>query len=363
MNEGMNVNPNAGYYVGPNQDPNAGVAPQYTAPQYAQYAAAPGVPPMYGNPFYGNAGWNQAPVNTTSVYPMNSSLSKAEQEALTRDHGAAFFTPPTTKIEIAKHVCNHHYTDGRFALRDNNDGTQTCRICGATFKYIDPATAKPEEIKHIIDDFRNLWETIKFNYGAITPEIAKNLYAFGAVLSQSENMWKCASDYVANVGLNDQNQYGQGNGYSMYNMVDSIYRGGPVGYGVGAPVYSPAPGAYYGAPAAPAAPTAWPPTGYAAPAASAPVGYPTAPAAPANPYGAGYGYAPQPQAQAPTGWGQAPASYAAPVATAPAAPNTGVLNANMPNPIGTPVASVPPQASEVQKGVSVSIPGTENFKA
>lgn len=344
-------NPGFGSAPAPGFNPN-----NYSAPQgNPQVASMPGFNPAYGftgNPWMGGNNWAVPPTYATATdrpvnMPMNSSLSPERQAALTKEHGVNFFTPPKNSVEYDRYICNHHTHDGHSALKQNDDGTCTCNICGTSFHYIEPSSTNVDNIRTATEQLKDIWETIKVNWGPINPEIAQQLYSFGSVIDQIPNMWKQSSDYIKRMFGVETPQYGPYDDNNVMRNLYTIINGAPMNYGYGAPVYG--------------NPMGGDPNmmGY---------GYNGAPA-----YGApNYGVNPNMPSQA-TGWGQ-PATYNAPQApqapqdqaqqqAAPAQeqPQAAPMNkpayapiggqpTGMPNPIG--------QQEQNTANVNVPIPGT-----
>ena len=309
--------------------------------------------PMYGGYVYGYAQpqWQQpmaaqmAPQNTNM--PMNSTLTQDEINALrnrnTRDM-EAFFQPPKDATEIARYKCNHRDHNGQSTLSANADGSCTCGICHETFHYIEPSAENRKElsdsVSHVVSQFKDIWNTMKANWGPISPELADKLYVFGTVIDQLPKMWDKSAEYILNYygSMNvAQGGYGYANDYNTLNRLSAITTGAPM-YGYGFPQQQPQP---WGQPAPQMNGGFWN-GGYQQPQPQQPV--------------------PGMQMQQPqaAGWA-APQNYQAPVAPAPQqAPVANPAEA-MANPIGQ-QAPVAPQAAPATttQTTAANIPGFEN---
>lgn len=278
--------------------------------------------------------------------PMNSTLTQDEINALrnrnTRDM-EAFFQPPKDSTEIARYKCNHRDHNGQSTLSANADGSCTCGICHETFNYIEPSAENRKELSanvaHVVSQFKDIWNTMKANWGPISPELADKLYVFGTVIDQLPKMWDKSAEYILNYyGTMNvaQGGYGYANDYNTLNRLSAITTGVPM-YGYGYPQ-----------------PQQWAPQA------------PVAPQMNGAFWNGGYQQPQQPvpgmQMQQPqaAGWA-APQNYQAPVA--PQQPQAPVANPAeaMANPIGQ-QAPVAPQAAPATttQSASAAIPGFEN---
>ena len=202
--------------------------------------------PMMGGYGMQQPQWQQpmaaqmAPQNVNM--PMNSTLTQDEINALrnrnTRDM-EAFFQPPKDATEIARYKCNHRDHNGQSTLSANADGSCTCGICGETFNYIEPSAENRKELSanvaHVVSQFKDIWNTMKANWGPISPELADKLYVFGTVIDQLPKMWDKSAEYILNYyGTMNvaQGGYGYANDYNTLNRLSAITTGAPMfGYG------------------------------------------------------------------------------------------------------------------------------------
>jgi hypothetical protein len=312
-------------------------------PMMGGYGYGMGMQPQWPQPMAAQ----MAPQNTNM--PMNSTLTQDEINALrnrnTRDM-EAFFQPPKDATEIARYKCNHRDHNGQSTLSANADGSCTCGICHETFNYIEPSNENRKElsnnVRHVVSQFNDIWNTMKANWGPISPELADKLYVFGTVIDQLPKMWDKSAEYILNYygSMNvAQGGYGYANDYNTLNRLSAITTGAPM-YGYGYPGMQQ---------------QQWAPQ--------------PAPQMNGAFWNGGYQQQPQPvagmQMQQPQagGWG-APQSYQAPVAPAQAAPQQPVANPaeGMANPIGqqAPVAAPQAQPATTTASAAAAIPGFEN---
>ncbi len=275
--------------------------------------------------------------------PMNSTLTQDEINALrnrnTRDM-EAFFQPPKDATEIARYKCNHRDHNGQSTLSANADGSCTCGICHETFNYIEPSAENRKELSanvaHVVSQFKDIWNTMKANWGPISPELADKLYVFGTVIDQLPKMWDKSAEYILNYyGTMNvaQGGYGYANDYNTLNRLSAITTGAPMfGYGYPQP--------QQWAPQAPQMNGGFWNGGYQQPMQQPVPGIQMQ----------------QPQA---AGWA-APQNYQAPVAPQPQAAPVNPTE-GMANPIGQ-QAPVAPQAAPATttQSASAAIPGFEN---
>ena len=245
---------------------------------------------MANNYYYGNGFTSAAPQKVV----MNQMLSKEEIAKLKAKNKS--WSLQLTEDEVLTEMCSHKDPDtGNISIVDNHDGTVTCSICGETFSLVNDLT--DEEVQNICDDFNDVWQTSKTNYGSMPIQAGRAFYKMGALAKkvpqfyklgqESRKQWNHSSMVEANRGANAFAQLSM-----LLNPMAGAY--GQMGYAGMAPAMTPvgypAPGV-----AAPVAGMAY--TAPAAPAAAATQGFAGAPVA-----------GPAPQSFNPTGAPVAPAT-------------------------------------------------------
>lgn len=239
---------------------------------------------MTNNYYYGNGYSSAAPQKVV----MNQMLSKEEIAKLKAKNKS--WSLQLTEDEVLTEMCSHKDPDtGNICLVDNHDGTVTCSICGETFSLVNDLT--DEEVQNICDDFNDVWQTSKTNYGSMPIQAGRAFYKMGALAKkvpqfyklgqESRKQWNHSSMVEANRGANAFAQLSMllnpmAGGYGQMG-----YPGAQGGYPGMAPGMVPPQGGYPGM-----APQATAPQGYAgapvagpAPQSFNPTGAPAAPAA------------------------------------------------------------------------------------
>ena len=205
---------------------------------------------------------------------MNQMLSKEEIAKLKSKNKS--WSLQLTEDEVLTEMCSHKDPDtGNISIVDNHDGTVTCSICGETFSLVNDLT--DEEVQNICDDFNDVWQTSKTNYGSMPIQAGRAFYKMGALAKkvpkfyklgqESRKQWNHSSMVEANRGANAFAQLSM-----LLNPMASGYA--PMGYAPVPGATPVAPGMVPGA-AAPAATTVAGP----APQSFNPTGAPVAPAA------------------------------------------------------------------------------------
>ena len=157
------------------------------------------------NYYYGNGFTSAAPQKVV----MNQMLSKEEIAKLKAKNKS--WSLQLTEDEVLTEMCSHKDPDtGNICLVDNHDGTVTCSICGETFSLVNDLT--DEEVQNICDDFNDVWQTSKTNYGSMPIQAGRAFYKMGALAKkvpqfyklgqESRKQWNHSSMVEANRGAN-----------------------------------------------------------------------------------------------------------------------------------------------------------------
>ena len=157
------------------------------------------------NYYYGNGFTSAAPQKVV----MNQMLSKEEIAKLKAKNKS--WSLQLTEDEVLTEMCSHKDPDtGNICLVDNHDGTVTCSICGETFSLVNDLT--DEEVQNICDDFNDVWQTSKTNYGSMPIQagrafdkmgaLAKKVPQFYKLGQESRKQWNHSSMVEANRGAN-----------------------------------------------------------------------------------------------------------------------------------------------------------------
>ena len=258
------------------------------------------------NFYYGNNGYTTA---APKKVVMNQMLSKEEIAKLKSQNKS--WSLQLTEEEVLSEMCTHKDPDtGDFTLIDNGNGTVTCTICGETFSLVNDLSE--DKVQDICDDFNDVWQTSKTNYGPMPIQAGRAFYKMGALAKKVPQFYKMGQEFRKQWSHNNMVDGNRGaNAFAQLSMLMNPMAGG---YGYGAPMMT----GGYGAPMMTG--------GY-----GAPMGAPMA-----------GGYAPG----AVGGYG-APMTggYGAPMAGgAPAPAAGGAVSGPAPqsfNPVGAPAAGVP----------------------
>ena len=157
------------------------------------------------NYYYGNGFTSAAPQKVV----MNQMLSKEEIAKLKAKNKS--WSLQLTEDEVLTEMCSHKDPDtGNICLVDTHDGTVTCSICGETFSLVNDLT--DEEVQNICDDFNDVWQTSKTNYGSMPIQAGRAFYKMGALAKkvpqfyklgqESRKQWNHSSMVEANRGAN-----------------------------------------------------------------------------------------------------------------------------------------------------------------
>ena len=234
---------------------------------------------MANNYYYGNGFTSAAPQKVV----MNQMLSKEEIAKLKSKNKS--WSLQLTEDEVLTEMCSHKDPDtGDISIVDNHDGTVTCSICGETFSLVNDLSE--EEVQNICDDFNDVWQTSKTNYGSMPIQAGRAFYKMGALAKkvpqfyklgqESRKQWNHSTMVEANRGASAFAQLSM-----LLNPMAGGYGAAPMGYPGMAPV---APGMAPGAAAPAAAPQGYAAAPVAGPAPQSfnPTGAPVAPAAGAD---------------------------------------------------------------------------------
>ena len=146
-------------------------------------------------------------------------LSAEEERELHKNDSALTLDIPKESIYRAK--CTHRNpATKKFDLFPNDDGTVTCRRCGARFTMV------KEDIKvieRITNSMIDILQTIKTAYVDMTPEVVKTYFVMIPFLRLAPDMYKNAISTLSavtrefgNYGVMDNNQ-NNGNYFDLLN--------------------------------------------------------------------------------------------------------------------------------------------------
>ena len=189
---------------------------------------------MANNYYYGNGFTSAAPQKVV----MNQMLSKEEIAKLKSKNKS--WSLQLTEDEVLTEMCSHKDPDtGDISIVDNHDGTVTCSICGETFSLVNDLSE--EEVQNICDDFNDVWQTSKTNYGSMPIQAGRAFYKMGALAKkvpqfyklgqESRKQWNHSTMVEANRGASAFAQLSM-----LLNPMAGGYGAAPMGYPGMAPV-------------------------------------------------------------------------------------------------------------------------------
>ena len=201
--------------------------------------------------FYPNQMVGYTP-ETQQPLMMTQTLTPEEQSILRRE--PLKFSSKLSKEEFLRAICTHKdATTHNIALRQNDDGTHTCAICGETFTLIELDTYTMDDVRDICMQFNNVFQSIKTMYGSVPPEVGRELYTIGGFIKKFPEMLEYANQYFRRLGINNGLQsggYGSNQALQMFQslMNPGMYGGAMPGGMAGAmmPAVNPASAPYMG---------------------------------------------------------------------------------------------------------------------
>lgn len=174
-------------------------------------------------------------INSGVMYPGNTPQPKysnplSQEKIKQYSATGGGFSLKVSQEELDKAVCTHRNPATRdFTLIQNNDGSVTCTICGATFN---PDSIKDDQVQEAVDVILNMLQSSKMMYLDIPEQVCAQYYQMIPFIQKFPQLYKIAVDnYLKYQGYNNnQVTYGNGNAIQQYNMM--------TGYGY-APVMQP----------------------------------------------------------------------------------------------------------------------------
>lgn len=177
---------------------------------------------------------------------MTQTLTPEEQSILRKEPQK--FSSKLSKEEFLRAICTHKdATTHNIALKQNDDGTHTCAICGETFTLIDLDTYTMDDVRDICMQFNNVFQSVKTMYGSVPPEVGRELYTIGGFIKKFPEMLEYANQYFKRLGFNSGLQAGGYGSNQALQMFQSLMSPGMYA------AQGPMPGMMGGAPVNPAA--------------------------------------------------------------------------------------------------------------
>ena len=173
----------------------------------------------YGTPYMG--------VNTMvqPKVPSMTQLLSPEEMAQLKQNNTGFNINVDPK-DILKAMCTHKQNNA-YAIVENGDGSVTCTVCGETFT---PVFYESDQIDHVLDDVKNIFNTIKLVYTDIPRELGREYMGLEPLVMKLKPLYKVAMNnfnQYTNVS-NTTNTSPYGNAFATLNAITNGYN---VGYG------------------------------------------------------------------------------------------------------------------------------------
>ena len=195
----------------------------------------------YGNNY---GGYSLQPQQENII--MNQTLTKEEVNKLRS--GNKGFRLSVTEDDCLREMCSHKDPDTHnVTLVDNGDDTVTCSICGCHFSLVDGLS--DEEVQDRTDDFYDIVQTAKTNFGPVPIEAGRALYRSFAFIKKVPEFYQVARNYRnkwAHSGYSLEQSRGAG-AWANANMLMNPMFGASMSMGYQAPMGQPM-GAYAQAP-------------------------------------------------------------------------------------------------------------------
>lgn len=216
--------------------------------------------PGYGYPVQNQYAWtyvNQGREQAQNTQPLNQEMI----DVLSKKNQSNVLNMKYSQEDVWKSMCTHKYKNGAGATNligvdENGNQILKCAICGETITIKD---YKPEEIKQIVADTKNLMQLAKLVYLDIPVEFATNYFQFGMLLDSLPDVVNLAFENYSkynqqSLQMVTEKRVGTGNLFQTMNAMSNGYYGGAYGQ-----------------------PSVWSPTVYNNAPAPQPMGYATQP--------------------------------------------------------------------------------------
>ena len=159
---------------------------------------------------------------------MTQPLTKEEMAKLANTGNAKLVVD---ELDLIRAKCTHK-NNGQLTLMQNNDGSHTCSICGATFNLVD---ADPAEVAMLTQRFIDVMQSIKTYYLDMPVSYANEFFVMIPLLQNTPELYKIAlskfSKYESGSMVNQNNSM---YGFNLFNNITSP------GYGMmGMPMQQP----------------------------------------------------------------------------------------------------------------------------
>lgn len=180
---------------------------------------------MYNNNGMYNNGMRFTPGTVYNPMPkakMTQPLTREEINALRRNNNNGF-SMQLTKDQIIRAKCTHK-ENGQIVLIENQDGTETCPICGTTFVL---SGRTPEEVRQIVQETLDILQSIKTYYIDMPDGVANEFFNIIPLIEKIPGLYQIALD---DFNKHDETQIGRNGMENGFNMFNNLTQGGCFGY-------------------------------------------------------------------------------------------------------------------------------------
>lgn len=185
----------------------------------------------FQNQGYMNASYPQPGVQYAQrpMAKMTQTLTPEQIKKLKSNGGT--FDLQVSQTDILKAICTHK-ENGNIVLIDNNDGTVTCPICGATFSIM---TVDQDQVQDATKVVFDVLQTIKTMYLDIPEDVATQYFQILPLLEKMPKLYQIA---MSNFNKYDNpNQFQQTGSVYGFNALNAITN--PTFGGMGMPMQQP----------------------------------------------------------------------------------------------------------------------------
>lgn len=146
---------------------------------------------------------------------MTQPLTKEEMAKLKNTGNAKLVVD---ELDLIRAKCTHK-NNGQLALMQNNDGSHTCSICGATFNLVD---TDPAEVALLTQRFIDVMQSIKTYYLDMPVNYATEFFVMIPLLANTPELYRVAltqfSKYESGSMVNQNNSM---YGFNLFNTITS----------------------------------------------------------------------------------------------------------------------------------------------
>lgn len=164
-------------------------------------------------------GYGYGGVDPAKMTKTKNALSDDEISKLIQKENQ--FSLAITENERLRAICTHRFQNGMDALIDIGDGMQRCQICGHEFMPVSPYNSSKEDIKGIVEQAKDVLQTIKLIYLDMPAAAAREFFVVIALLDKIPDLFEAGcKDYIRHEKFMPGTYNGRAaNILSIYNMI------------------------------------------------------------------------------------------------------------------------------------------------